>query len=154
MPLVAEGGSVVDLSAVVAAVAAQCRQLLGLDLDNEGDPVEWSTTGILSETESALVCMSREGEPLHSRVLALLRQLLHLANDQDDVLIPPTVAEAAEQSVALLRRSVDLGGEMECGERLALQLEALGLMTNALADPQLLPQAHIPQMHRIAIMVP
>ena len=218
-----DGTQLVDPAEVLAVVAEQCRQLLGLpssaaaaaaadddDATENADgevSVAWATglgTAVMSETELSLVCLAREGALVHRRVLALLHQLLHLAHERDDVFVPPHIAEAADAAVRALRQSAASTPGDGCTARLALQLDALRLMTvrvppastpcaactltrkrvlarydicarsrpvfacafvclwgpsargaqSALADPQLLPQAHIPKMHRIAVWMP
>jgi hypothetical protein len=215
-----DGTQLVDPAEVLAVVAEQCRQLLGLpssaaaadddDATENADgevSVAWATglgTAVMSETELSLVCLAREGALVHRRVLALLHQLLHLAHERDDVFVPPHIAEAADAAVRALRQSAASTPGNGCTARLALQLDALRLMTvrvppastpcaactltrkrvlarydiyarsrpvfacafvcrwdpsargaqSALADPQLLPQAHIPKMHRIAVWMP
>jgi hypothetical protein len=142
-----DGTQLVDPAEVLAVVAKQCRQLLGLPssaaaaADDDDDATEnadgevsvaWATglgTAVMSETELSLVCLAREGALVHRRVLALLHQLLHLAHERDDVFVPPHIAEAADAAMRALRQSAASTPGNGCTARLAMQLDALRLMT-------------------------
>ena len=124
---------------VLQIVAQQCRQLLGLPESTAPEPaagsdavgVVWKAdvgTDVMTATELSLVCLAREGGLVQRRVLALLRQLLHLAQEREDVLVPPQVAQAAHAAVAALREAEAAAGA-DCSTRLGLQLDALRSMT-------------------------
>lgn len=133
------GGSIkVNPSTVLQIVAQQCRQLLGLPESTVSVPSEngaavsvvWETsvgTEVMTETELSLVCLAREGAPTQGRVLGLLRQLVHLAQERDEVLVPPQVAYEAHAAVAALQEASTANGA-DCGTRLGLQLGALRSM--------------------------
>lgn len=132
----ASGGNRVNPSTVLQIVAQQCRQLLGLPestvpaaaAGGNDVSVVWRTdvgTDVMTETELSLVCLAREGALVQHRVLAMLRQLLRLAEERDGVLIPPEVAQAAHAAVRSLQNAHDAG---DCTTRLGLQLNALRSM--------------------------
>ena len=149
LPAATSGGVVgsitVSPSMVVQIVAQQCRQLLGLPESTApasaetGDTVSvvWETdvrTEVMTDTELSLVCLAREGAPLQRRVLGLLRQLVHLSQERDEVLVPPQVAYMAHAAVASLQEAKTAGGA-DCSTRLGLQLDALRSMIVSCTSP-------------------
>jgi len=146
----------VPLKEVLPAIAEQYRSLLGLPPVSMlgSNNVTWrhseNDQGI-SHVEQMLVCETRVAlSTWRGTSVQLLTQLRTLA-DESDVVVGPEVALNAATAVDFLSMAEII---QPCSTRMQYLAEAQLAAQAAIKHPSLLPRAHIPQIHKVAVFMP